>query len=244
VTAGSLPPGVELSADGALSGAPQRSGEYGFTVRADDGVGQATADLAIHVPLVALLSGFGPFAGYPVNPSIEALLPLDQQLVAGLDVRVLELPVEWDVSWTLLEAEITAISPSVVIGTGVADTDAMRYETTAQNLEVGADVANVTRSNVPVVVGGDATLPSELPLAELSAAVQAAGLNAVMSNDAGTYLCNFIFYHLAYRANADDALLAGFIHVPPAPTASFGIGDITSAHRIELETLAGLLLGG
>ena len=241
VAAGELPPGIELGPGGALSGAPLRSGEYPFTVAVDDGAARATANLAVRVAPVALMSGFGPFEGYPVNPSIEALRPLDQQLIAGLDVRVIELPVEWDVSWTQLEAEIDRLGPSVAVGTGVAGSDAMRYETTAQNIEDGVDVANVGRTNVPVVPGGDATLPSELPLVELGAAVQAAGFKTTTSNSAGTYLCNFIFYHLAYRANTDDALLAGFIHVPPAPGGSFQIEDITAAHRVEIETLAGFV---
>jgi pyroglutamyl-peptidase len=244
VTAGALPPGIALGADGTLSGAPSRSGDYPFTVTADDGAGEAAADFSIHVPRVALLSGFGPFAGYPVNPSIEALKPLDLQLVAGLDVRVVELPVEWDVSWTLLEAKIDQLAPSIAIGTGVADSDAMRYETTAHNLESGVDTANVSRVDVPIVPDGAATLPSELPIPELSAAVSAAGFPILQSDSAGAYLCNFVFYHVALRVNGDDALLGGFIHVPPAPSASFQIDDITSAHRIELETLASLLPGG
>ena len=244
VTAGALPPGIALGADGTLSGAPTRSGDYPFAVTADDGTGEAAADLTIHVPRVALLSGFGPFEGYPVNPSIEALKPLDLQLVAGLDVRVIELPVQWDVSWTQLEAKIDELGPSIAIGTGVANSDAMRYETTAHNLESGVDTANVSRTNVLIAPDGASTLPSELPIAELSAAVSAAGFPILLSDSAGAYLCNFIFYHLALRANADDTLLGGFIHVPPAPSASFQIDDITSAHRIELETLASLLPGG
>lgn len=241
VVAGALPPGLTLGADGLLAGTPERSGLFAFTVRADDGVGEAEADLSIDVPQVALMSGFGPFATFATNPSIEALRPLHEQLVAGLDVRVVELPVEWDVSAALLAVELDRLAPTLVISTGVAETDAMRFETTAYNLQWGEDNAGVVRDGERNVEGAPYELPSELPITEMSEAMAAAGHEAVISNDPGSYLCNHVFYHLMVRALDDATMTAGFIHVPPAPDATYTVDDIRAAHLVGLETAAAVL---
>jgi len=244
---GDLPPGLALGDDGALSGIPTTSGDYDFTVRLEDGDEEDWADLAIHVPPVCLMSGYEPFGGYPTNPSIESLWPLDQQLVAGLDVRVVELPVVWDVAWDVLYDEIAALDPSVIIGTGMAGNDAMRFETLAKNRESGEDNDGVTRSGEPVVEGGPETLADRLPEAEMTAAMEAAGHHTTISDDAGDYLCNFVFYRLMYYAEYESArdLVAGFIHVSPAGDyQDYTVEDISEAHRVGLEALATWMAAG
>lgn len=246
VISGELPPGLSLSDDGLLDGAPAGSGEFIFEVAVDDGLGDDVVELSIHVPDVVLLSGFEPFGGYETNPSWDALVPLDQVLVAGLDLRVIEIPVEWDVSWELLLDEIERLDPLAVIGTGMADTDAMRYELRARNLENYTDNAGVTAWNEPVVEGAESELFTDLPVEVMAEAVEAGGLATTTSSDAGSFLCNHIFYHLTYfeQVEAEDPPLTGFIHVPPAPFAgTFEVEDITLAHELGLEALAGWLAG-
>lgn len=244
---GSLPPGVELAADGALAGTPTGSGDFDFTVIADDGALWGEAQLRLHVPAVLLISGFGPFSGYDVNPSIEALRPLDGELAGGMDVHVVELPVVWDESWDILLAAIEEVQPDILIGTGVAGTDAMRYEVTALNTEWGADVEGAYAAGEEVVEGGAASLPTQLPVEEMAAAVTGAGFATTLSDDAGTYLCNHIFYHVVHHAEfeATRPMIAGFIHVPPAGDAgcSFTLDDTTEAHEIGLEAMAAWLQG-
>ena len=244
VASGSLPPGVELSADGTLSGAPTRSGAYSFAVAADDGLGDDVVDLTLEIPPVALISGFEPFGGYPTNPSWDSLLPLDEELLAGLDIRIVELPVEWDVSWELLQDEIDRLSPTVALGTGMADSDAMRFEILAQNLENSTDNAGETRWYEPVVEGAPDELSTDLPVEEMAAAMEDGGYATTVSSNAGTYLCNSIFYHLSHyeQLEADDPPLTGFIHVPPAPySGSFQVEDVTAAHELGLAALAAWL---
>ncbi len=244
---GSLPPGIELAAGGVLTGTPTASGDFDLTVLADDGTLWGEAQLRLHVPAVLLISGFGPFSGYPVNPSIEALRPLDGELAGGMDIHVVELPVVWDESWDLLEAAIEEVQPDILIGTGVAGTDAMRYEVTAFNVEWGNDVEGVYASGEEVVEGGPSSLDTQLPVEEMAAAVTDAGFATTLSDDAGTYLCNHIFYHVVHHAQfeATRPVIAGFIHVPPAGDAgcSFEIDDVTEAHELGLEAMAQWLQG-
>ncbi len=240
--AGSLPPGIELSAGGDLTGTPTATGEFGFTVLGDDGTLLGAADLSIYVPPVLLLSGFGPFVGYEVNPSIEAIRSLDGEIAGGMDVHIAELPVVWDESWDILLAAIEAVEPDVILSTGVAGTDAMRYELDAVNTEWGADVEGVYASGEEVVEGGPSNLETLLPVEEMAAAVDAAGLATTLSTDAGTYLCNHIFYHVVHYAEYDAPIptLAGFVHVPPVGDAgcTFALEDVTEAHELGIEALS------
>ena len=52
----------------------------------------------------------------------------------------------------------------------------------------------------------------------MAKAIRAAGLPAIVSNTAGTYVCNHIFYQVQYmRTKEFPKLKAGFIHIPFLP---------------------------
>ncbi len=192
-------------------------------------------------PVIILMSGFEPFGGYETNPSMDALWDLEGQVLAGLEIHVVELPVEWDVAWELLHDEIRDLHPRVVIATGMAGGHAMRYEVNAVNEEWGEDNAGVDPEGGPVVGGGPETLAPTIPVKTMAAAVEYAGLPTVVSEDAGTYLCNHIMYHLLHYVinEAPDEIAAGFVHVPPAPyEGPMSINDITDAHIIGLDVIA------
>lgn len=244
---GALPDGVTLDASGSIAGEPLTSGSWTFTVLVEDGRDEDLLDLTLTVPPVVLMSGYEPFGGYDTNPSWDALVPLSEQIVGGLDVRVLELPVEWDVAWEVLEPEIARLSPDVVLATGMAGTQAIRFEVQGVNVEEGEDNAGVTRNGEPVVEGGPDVLQTPLPLDDLAAAVDAIGTPTTISEDAGTFLCNFIYYRLLYHAQYEAARtrVAGFIHVPPVPGVSpFEVEDVTAAHEAMLPALAAWLADG
>ncbi len=239
VVDGALPPGLDLADDGVISGVPEAWGTYGFTVEVGDDLGEDEASLAIDVTPILLMSGFGPFDQLETNPSIEALWPLDGTLVAGFDVRVVELPVTWDVSWELLLDEIERLDPLAVVATGVATGHAMRLETRAVNEQVGTDVEGVTRSGEEIVPGGPDELGTGLPVAEMAEAMEDAGHAAMISDNAGNYLCNDIFYRVMTYAEFDApaAVVAGFVHVPSVPAIDYELEDVTDAHVASLGAL-------
>ena len=192
-------------------------------------------------PVVVLMSGFEPFGGYETNPSMEALWDLEGQVIAGLEVHVVELPVEWDLSWELLHDAIRTLHPRVVIATGMAGTPAMRYEVHAVNEEWGEDNVGVDPEGGPVVMDGPEALAPTIPVELMAAAVEHVGLPTTISEDAGTYLCNHVMYNLLYYATqeSDDEVAAGFVHVPPAPyEGTMTIQDITDAHIVGLDVIA------
>jgi pyroglutamyl-peptidase len=70
----------------------------------------------------------------------------------------------------------------------------------------------------PVVAGGPAAYFAALPVKACVAAVRAAGIPASVSQTAGTFVCNHVFYGLAHLiATRRPALRGGFVHVPYAP---------------------------
>jgi pyroglutamyl-peptidase len=247
VSAGALPPGLALGPDGVIAGLPEHSGLYEFEITAADGVTADGAALSIAVPKVLLMSGFEPFGEFPVNSSWAALEPLDDMIVAGFDVRVVELAVVWGDSWDELAAEIDRLQPDIVIATGQAGPEGMRFETGAVNRMNGTDNNGVTMSGEPIVVGGRGRLTAYLPADEMRAAMEAGGFPALISTDAGDYLCNYVMYRLLDFCTfaADPPAAAGFIHVPPVPpTGPMTVPEITAAHRLGIEALAAWLASG
>lgn len=70
----------------------------------------------------------------------------------------------------------------------------------------------------PVIAGGPAAYFSTLPIKAMLRALRTAGIPASVSQTAGTYNCNAIFYVLAhYIATERPDLRGGFIHVPYLP---------------------------
>jgi pyroglutamyl-peptidase len=242
-TSDPLPPGLELTEDGRLRGTPLASGAYGFDVSVEeDGDERGVLAVDLSIPTLVLLSGYEPFGGAETNPSIEALWPLQEALIAKLDLRVIEVPVVWDEAWDVLREEIDLLDPDIVISTGQAGSDRMRFEINAVNIQNGTDNDGVTRSGEEVVEGGPDALGDRLPEDVMSAAMEASGFATTISDDAGEYLCNDLFYHLMYHAEVEserDDLVAGFIHVSPAGQySSYSVEDITAAHMVGLEALS------
>ncbi|MBI5488385.1 MAG: pyroglutamyl-peptidase I [Deltaproteobacteria bacterium] len=246
VTSGGLPPGLDLDVEGAISGLPERSGTYDFEVTVHEATASDVGMLSIAVPKVLLMSGFEPFGGYAINSSYEAIEPLGETMVGGLDVRVVELAVEWGTSWDELEAEIERLHPDAVIATGQAGPEGMRFETAALNVMRGTDNAGVTMSGEPIVPGGTSRLRADYPIDEMDAAMTAGGFPTLVSADAGDFLCNYVMYRLLdYCASATEVPAAfGFIHVPPVPDVGMTVDEITAAHRLGIEALADWLSSG
>jgi len=71
----------------------------------------------------------------------------------------------------------------------------------------------------PVVAGAPAAYFSTLPIKAMVRDLRAAGIPAAVSNSAGTFVCNHLFFGLMHRAATRPVpgMRAGFIHVPYLP---------------------------
>ncbi len=197
----------------------------------------------------ALVTGFEPFDGDPLNPALEALRRLPPRLGA-LAVATAVLPTVFGRALDVLATAVAEAAPDIVLGVGLAGgRAALSLERVALNLDDAriADNAGQQPIDRPVVAGGPAAYFATLPIKAAAAALRAAGLPAIVSNTAGTFVCNHLFYgmmHLA--ATRRPAMRGGFLHVPYLPSQaaqhdgapSMALDDILRGIAIVLETAA------
>ena len=168
-----------------------------------------------------LVTGFEPFGGESVNPSWEIARTLDRELIGGARVVAHQLPCVFGRAQEVL-AEALAQGPfTLVVALGLAGSrTGISVERVAINVNDARipDNAGQQPIDTPVVPGGPAAYFSTLPIKRMVAAVQAAGIAAAVSQTAGTFVCNHVFYALAHQLAARyPATRGGFIHVPMLP---------------------------
>ena len=167
----------------------------------------------------ALVTGFEPFGGDAVNSSWEAVRLLAQRWDEpfGAELVPVRLPVTFAGAVREVAAAVQDHRPDVVVCTGVAaGADAVRIERVAINVADARipDHTGAQPVDEPVVPGGPAAFLSGLPLKATLVALHGAGIPAVVSNTAGTYVCNATFYALGSLLEATPGVLGGFVHLP------------------------------
>jgi pyroglutamyl-peptidase len=185
----------------------------------------------------ALVTGFEPFGGDAVNPSFEALRLLPARLGA-LDVATTALPVVYGAALPALREAIAAAAPDIVLCVGLAGG---RAELSLERVAINIDDARIADNDGnqpidrPVVGGGPAAYFATLPIKAAVAALREAGLPAAVSNSAGTFLCNHVFYGLMHEAAARRGRFrGGFLHVPYLPSQA---ARVPGAPSLALEQI-------
>ncbi|MDO5663291.1 MAG: pyroglutamyl-peptidase I [Brachybacterium sp.] len=173
-----------------------------------------------------LLSGFEPFDGAATNPSWEAVHRAAELLRAeGITAQPLLLPVEFTVAAERLIAAARELRPDLVIAVGLAaGRTAITPERVAVNIQDARipDNAGAAPVDVPCVSDGPVGYFSTLPIKAMTAAMSAIeGVTATVSQTAGTYVCNDVFYQLQHALDVDVVLhdadiRGGFVHIPEA----------------------------
>jgi pyroglutamyl-peptidase len=166
-----------------------------------------------------LVTGFEPFDGESVNPSQAIVRTLDGEVIAGHQVVGVTLPCEFDACAVALAEAIDRCQPSLVLGLGQAGgrTD-LSLERIAINVDDARipDNAGAATTDEPVVAEGPAAYFSTLPIKAMVAALRAQGIPASVSQSAGTFVCNHLFYALQHRL-AGGGVRSGFMHLPLLP---------------------------
>ncbi|MBL0422931.1 pyroglutamyl-peptidase I [Ramlibacter sp. AW1] len=171
---------------------------------------------------VVLVTGFDAFAGAAENPSALAAMALHGREIAGHRVLASILPTAFGESLRLLREALEQHRPSLVLACGQAGgRAAMSLERVAINLDDARipDNRGARPIDRPVVPGGPAAYFASLPLKAMLQALRSAGLPAEVSQTAGTFVCNHVFYGLMHAlAQEGDGVRGGFVHVPWLPT--------------------------
>ncbi|MFN3417159.1 MAG: pyroglutamyl-peptidase I [Caldimonas sp.] len=196
-----------------------------------------------------LLTGFEPFGGDRLNPSQALSEALHGQRVDGAEITGLVLPCVFDDALATLHQALDAHRPLLVLAVGQAGSRAdLTVERVAINVNDARIPDNAGRQPIdtPVVPGGPAAYFSTLPIKAIVAELHAAGLPASVSQTAGTFVCNHVFYGLMHAlATRHPGARGGFMHVPllPAqaarlapPTASMALETMRQGVQIALQT--------
>ncbi len=189
-----------------------------------------------------LVTAFEPFAGDTLNASLEAVQRLPARIGGGAVVRE-TLPTVFGRALERMVALIERERPTHVVAVGEAGGRAeLSVERIAININDARLPDNARRQPIdtPVVAGGPAAYFATLPIKAMVAAIRDAGLPAAVSNSAGTYVCNHVFYGLMHlAATRFHGLRAGFIHVPCLPAQAVGRPELSSMS--DMDTARGLV---
>jgi len=192
-----------------------------------------------------LLTGFEPFNKEVVNPAWEAVRSLEGWAGANFRVEVMQLPCVFGQANLVLTEALARLAPDVVIAVGQAGGRVdMSVERVAINVDDAPIADNAQRQLVDeaIVEGGPAAYFSTLPIKAIVAALKAEGVPASVSQTAGTFVCNHVFYGLMH-ATAASAAKAGFIHIPYLPqqaaahpgAASMSLVEVVRGLKIAVE---------
>jgi pyroglutamyl-peptidase len=167
-----------------------------------------------------LLTGFEPFGGEALNPSWQVAQALQGERIAGTTVCALCLPCVFGQAAAVLEAALARGRPAVVLALGQA---AGRCDFSIERVAINVDDARIADNagqrpiDSAVVAGAPAAYFSTLPIKALVAALRGAGLPASVSQTAGTFVCNHVFYALMHALRRRRGVRAGFMHLPLLP---------------------------
>ena len=195
-----------------------------------------------------LLTGFEPFGGSDVNPSILACRRLEGREYNGFEVVVEEIPLRFHEIRDLIEGFVEEHEPAAVVCTGQSGGPSIVVERVAINVGDARRPYNCGSQPLDEALNEDGPVAyfTRLPFRRLLGALKEAKIPATLSNSAGTYGCNQIFYHLMdYLAREGVEIPAGFIHVPSLPEQviekrmpSMTVELIAKALEVGVETIS------
>lgn len=164
-----------------------------------------------------LLTGFEPFGSLDTNVSWEVAKRVAEMSLGAVDLAIEQMPVSFGrVAEVLRDAE-GRHNPDIILSLGQSGSgDSVKLERVALNMmdsKMG-DNDGYTPDEEPIDRDGDAALFTSLPIKSLRSAIEAKGINAVISNSAGLYVCNRLYYEALRLEREQPKLRALFIHLP------------------------------
>lgn len=191
-----------------------------------------------------LLTGFDAFAGLPSNPSATVVRAVAEFWAGKVPLRCAVLPTVYGLAEARLRTLLEECTPAAVVLLGVARScTVVQLERVALNLDDSQQADNHAerRLGVRIVDDGPVGYWSTLDLERWQSILTAYGIETLISNHAGTFLCNHVFYTTqAELARRGWNIPCGFVHVPGNLDAAGGPTSEALAHALIacLETVA------
>lgn len=167
-----------------------------------------------------LVTGFEPFGNVTENPSQRVVDHLKQH-GAGIpyvDVVAETLPVSYRAAELRLVQLIAALRPAAILMLGVAQN---RPEINLERFALNVDDASIAdndgeaRSGEFIRFEAPNAYQSTLPITSILSRLKDRGIPAKISNHAGAYLCNHVFFTARdYCERYGLIVPTGFVHLP------------------------------
>ncbi|MBN1355062.1 pyroglutamyl-peptidase I [bacterium] len=162
-----------------------------------------------------ILTGFEPYLDNPVNSSQIMANQFRDGAVHGHPVRTVVLEASYRQCREFAGNLAGAGGIAAVVMLGLRPSaELIELERIAVNIEDSPcpDAGGVVADNRIIQPGGPDGIFSSLPLQTFRTVLNRAGIPCRISNSAGTYVCNSLFYRVLERMME---IPCGFIHLPP-----------------------------
>ena len=164
-----------------------------------------------------LLTSFDPFGAEPQNSSLELLRRLPDRLENILLVKEV-LPTQFVEAPRRLQELLKDVEPDILLLLGQAGgRKQVHFERVAINCMSARipDNAGYAPQELPILPDGPAAYFTNIPLAPLVHHLQDQWLPVAISNTAGTFVCNCLFYHAMHQLEAAPfSCQCDFVHIP------------------------------
>lgn len=195
-----------------------------------------------------LVTGFDPFGDDTINPAIEAVKLLPDE-IEDVEIVKLEIPTVFYKSSDVVREAIEKEQPDYVLNIGQAGG---RAELTPERVAINMDDArfedNEGQQPIDQVIreDGEPAYFSQLPIKAMVDYMKKEHIPASVSNTAGTFVCNHIMYQSIYLTMTEfPEVKAGFMHIPFLPeqvlnrpnTPSMALEDIARGITASLQAI-------
>ena len=184
-----------------------------------------------------LVTEFDPFGGEPINPVIESVKRLLDN-IAGAEIIKLEIPTVRKKSLEKIEKAINEHNPDVILSIGQAGG---RFDISIERVGINLDDFRIPDNegnqiiDEPVFPDGENSYFVKLPVKAMVQNVQKNNIPASVSYTAGTFVCNHVLYGVMYLIEKKyKGKKSGFIHIPFLPQQ---VVDKKNMPSMELDTI-------
>ena len=184
-----------------------------------------------------LVTGFDPFGGEPINPAIESVKRLPDNIV-GAEIIKLEIPTVRKKSLEKIEEAINEHNPDIILSIGQAGG---RFDISIERVGINLDDFRIPDNegnqiiDEPVFPDGENSYFVKLPVKAMVQNVQKNNIPASVSYTAGTFVCNHVLYGVLYLIEKKyNGKKSGFIHIPFLPEQ---VVDKRNTPSMELSTI-------
>ena len=179
-----------------------------------------------------VLTGFEPFGGSDVNSSWETAVRVEHMSPKGVTIEIKQLPVSFKRAGDDIRELLTEIRPDVLIMLGQRGKgQSIDIERIAVNLmdSVNPDNDGYCPQEQTIQADGESAYFCNLPVKALRDTLLQRNIPAKVSNSAGLYVCNSIYYDALYEIDKRNMLTkVVFIHLPKI-SEEFSIDILTDA---------------